>query len=316
MHQSQPLRIEDSSVASFCTSRCVNSLLWFVNNSRVEERMLGYLAMYQQKYSVIIYAYKVMGNHVHLGARFPLRNRSEFMRDLNARTAEGVRYYVDEFEGGQLFGCRYSEQGLVESEDIEDKVFYCALQPVHHGLCRRISEHPQYNSFYDAISGITREYPVVDWAAYNKKRRSDPDVSIEEFTSYYPLIFSRPEEFQEMSQNDYKKKMLEKLEQRRVEIIAKKMEQGFIYPEDVSYLKELNPGTKPRTTKKSGRHDKRPRFFCKNPIKKLVKEIELFNIYCHYKFASSAYMRGDERVKFPDYTYKPPGFLVRPKGGG
>ena len=312
MKQSQPLRVEDADVASFCTSRCVNSALWFVNNKRVEVRVLGYMAKYQEKYSVEIYGYVLTGNHGHLVAAFPNHNRGDFMRDLNARTAEGVRFYVTEFEGGHVFGRRYADQSLLASEDIEDKMLYCALQPVHHGLCQRISEYPGFNSFTDAVSGIVREYPVVDWAGYNKKRKYDPSIKVADYTTYHKLTFSRPEQYKQMDQKEYKELMLGKLEERRIKIIQEKLDQGFQYPSDLSYLKETIPGTRPHKTKTSKRHDKRPRIFGKDPVKLDAKKTERYNLYFAYKQASKAYLAGNEHVEFPPYTYKPPRFMVGP----
>ncbi|MCC6933357.1 MAG: transposase [Deltaproteobacteria bacterium] len=308
--QSQPLRIEDTSVASFCTSRCINSAMWFINNKALEGRVLGYLAKYQQHYGVKIYGATIMANHAHIIAAFPNANRSAFMRDLNARTAEGVRYHVSEFDGGPVFEKRYSCQAVVESEDIEDRVLYTALQPVNHGLCPRISQYPGYNSFYDAISGHVKEYPVVDWAGYNKRRRYKKEVDIEEYTTYYSLVFSRIPEYDNIEQEEYKKLMLAKLEARRTEIINKKLEQGFIYPTDLSFLTNTIPGTKPRKTKKSGRYSKLPRIFCKNLGKFIVKSMEYEHLYYLYKGASRAYLGGNEYVQFPTCTYKPPRFLV------
>ena len=67
---SQPLRIEDPSVSSFITSRTINSKLWFVNNKRFENRVLGYVAKSVEKYSVILHALVFQGNHIHILASF------------------------------------------------------------------------------------------------------------------------------------------------------------------------------------------------------------------------------------------------------
>ena len=147
MKRSQPLRIEDETMSSFITSRTINSRLWFVSNKRFEQRVLGYIAKAQQIHAVIVYAVVFQGNHVHILALFPKGNRGSFMRDVNARTAEAVKYTVAEFEGGPVFERRYSEQGVVTNPSITDRFFYCALQPVNAGLCQRISEYPGYNSF-------------------------------------------------------------------------------------------------------------------------------------------------------------------------
>ncbi len=65
------------------------------------------------------------------------------------------------------------------------------LQPVQDGIVDDIKDYPGYNCFEDAISGVTRKYPVVDWKAYNDTRRWDPTVKIEEFTKLHDLHYER-----------------------------------------------------------------------------------------------------------------------------
>ena len=309
MSQSQPLRIEDSSVYSFITSRTINSRLWFVRNKRLEDRILGYLAKYVDSHKVELYATNIQGNHVHIAARFPLSNRGCFMRDLNARTAEGVRFTVKEFEGGPLFERRYSEQALVESYDLEEKFFYCALQPVKAGLCQRISDYPGYNSFSDATSNIKRKYEVIDWAEYNKKKKYNPRLNIKDYTTYYELSYLRLPQYKSLSHREYKKLMLQKLEEQRQEIVKKRIAEGLGFL-DPSHLLEVQPGSLPHKTKKSRRYDYRPLAFCKDPTLKAEYMTKRFGVIDAYKKASKAYLAGDEHVEFPPFTYKPPRFLV------
>ena len=308
MHQSQPLRYEDNSVTSFITSRTINSRLWFVNNKTLENRILGYLAKYVEKYKVVLYGANMQGNHVHLAAYFPINKRSEFMRDLNARTAEAVRYTVEEFPGGPLFERRYSVQAVLEEGDVEDRFFYCALQPVKAGLCQKISDYPGYNSFSDAVSGIPRKYKVIDWAEYNKRKAYNSKLNIKDFTTYHTLSFTRLPGYEQLSQQDYKKLMLQRLETRRVELVRKNLADGVVY-QDPSWLKDVKPGSLPYSTKKSKRYDKRPLVFSLNPEAKAAYLDNYFSVYAQYKKASKAYFQGELAV-FPPGTYKPPCFFV------
>jgi len=309
MSQSQPLRIENNTVFSFITSRCIASRLWFVNNDSLEEHILGYLAKYVIDHKIEIYAFNIQGNHIHIAAKFPLCNRSAFMRDLNARTAEGVRFNVAEFEGGPLFERRYSEQALIEACDLEDKFFYCALQPVNAGLCQRISDYPGYNSFSDATSGIKRQYKVIDWAAYHKKKKYDPDAHIKDFTKYYELEYLRLPQYEKLTRKAYKKLMLQKLEEQRIKIVEKLIAGGHEF-HDPEWLKKVIPGSRPNKTKKSRRYDYRPLSFGRDKEKKDAHDSDYFATFDAYKIASIAYLAGDEHVQFPAYTYKPPRFMV------
>jgi len=191
MSQSQPLRIEDPNLWSFGTARTQNSKLWFVNNKNLEQHCLAYLAKYQEKYGVEIYAKVFQGNHFHLVSRFPGCNRSLFYRDYNARMAEGVRRHVATFEGGTLFERRYSEQALPSNEDLEEYFFYCALQPVSSGLCERIGDYPGYNSFDDAVSARKRKFNLIDWASYNEAKRNNQNPKKKDYIKTYYLKFTR-----------------------------------------------------------------------------------------------------------------------------
>ena len=134
---SQPIRLEQPHLACLCTSKTVNSALWFVNNPKLEERILAYLAKYQEKYGVILYAFVLQGNHYHINAKFPRCNRAAFFRDFNARIAEAVREFVPAFLGGPLMERRFTAQFLPLDCDVEQYFFYCALQAVKSGLAQR-----------------------------------------------------------------------------------------------------------------------------------------------------------------------------------
>ena len=82
---SHPIRVECGERFQHITTRTAGSRLWFVNNKKLEERILAFLGFYQEKYTVELSSFKLMGNHYHLVARFPNKNRAQFMRDFNAR---------------------------------------------------------------------------------------------------------------------------------------------------------------------------------------------------------------------------------------
>ena len=123
-------RIECKDVASFQTTRSINSRLWLVNNDDLEEAILGYAARYATRYEVKIYALTIEGNHIQKVAIFPKANRAHFMRDFNSAVARAVARFQDNYPGGPLWARRYSAEYLVASPDIEDRFFYTVLQPV------------------------------------------------------------------------------------------------------------------------------------------------------------------------------------------
>ena len=309
MKQSQPLRIEHPDHGSFATVRTINSQLLFVNNEPLEDRMLGWLGRYGEKYEVDLYAFVVMGNHFQDVMRFPKCNRAHFYRDFNARTAEAVRKLVPEFKGGPLVERRYSEQALPLDEDLEDRLFYCALQAVDAGLAEKISDYPGYNSFDDAISGRVRRIRQVDWAAYNEAKRKGRRPRICDFYFYVELKYKRLPGYEHLSQKEYRKLMLKKLEERRQVILERWAKVGHVFSTREE-LKKVKAGSFPKHTKKSERHSKRPLVLSRCPEAKRAYLEWYFSIYHAYKEACRRYRAGDFGVEFPPGTYRPPGVAI------
>lgn len=303
--QSQPLRIECADYWSLVTSRTINSRLWFANNSQLENCILGHLARYREKYGVDLHSFAIMGNHVHTVARFPNENRSQFFRDFNARIAEGVRNFVEDFEGGPLFERRFSEQAIPRPEDLEEYFFYSALQATESGLAEHPDDYPGYNSFHDAINGTKRLFRHVNWAAYNAHKRFNKNIKVSDFTTEHVLEFKRLPGYEHLSQREYKKLMLKKREERRVRLVEKRKAEGlgFLTREQ---LLAVVPGSLPNSTKKSERNSKRPLVLTKCLETKQRFLEWYFSIFQAYKAAVKLYRLGQLDVKFPKGTYRPP----------
>ncbi len=301
----QPLRIENPNNSYFFTSRTVNSLLWFVNNNELSNRILGYLAKYQQKYSVTIYSFVIVGNHYHLVAKFPNKNKSLFFRDFNARFAEATRAIVKGYLGGHLFARRFSEQALPLKEDVEDRFFYSALQAVSAGLVEDIKEYNGYNSFFDAIEGIERKYKVIDYSGYRKELQYNKKVNLKDFSTEYSLKFTKLEKYEKTTQDEYRKFLLDKLKLLQKEIIRERTKNGLSFL-GKNKLKQIKPGSLPYKTKKSKLTSYRPLVLTKCLEAKNLFLSWYFSIWEKYKSASKVYRKGFLDVIFPSDTYKPP----------
>jgi hypothetical protein len=295
-------RIESKEIASFVTSRCRNSELWFVNNRNLENAILGYLAKYVERYKVKLYGIAIEGNHIQGPAHFPLMNRAHFMRDLNSSIARAVPRYTPEYTGGRLWGRRYSCEFLPAPEDIEEYFFYTALQPIKDGLVERLSDFPGYHFFRDAVWGIERRFKVVRWKEYNDARRYGRQVSIKDYTDIVTLKYERLPGYEHLSQKDYAKLMYKKLEERRRKIIEERNNKPFVGKERLILTKR---GSRPKTTKTSTLTTHRPRILCVCPQRRATYKAWYFSIYFDYKEASKQYRDGNLDVVFPLGTYKP-----------
>lgn len=303
---SQPIRIETPEHASLITTRTINGALWFVNNQRLENHICAYLAKYAAKYNVELYNTAIHGNHLHLVARFPHANRAAFMRDLSARVAEGVRKYVPNFPGGPLFERRYTVNLLPLDKDIENYFFYCSLQAVQDALAERISEYPGYNGVYDALKGKKRKYKLVRWGEYNARKRSNPDLRPSDFTEIVELKYHRVPGYEELSQSDYERQMIAKLEEKRLAEVTAHLAKGHSFLSKKE-LRKIRPGSLPKKSKKGTR---RPLVLCACYETKQKFLSWYFAVVETYLDASRRYRAGELNIKFPPMTYPPPQGLI------
>lgn len=303
---SQPIRVECTDKVQLITCRTINSALWFVNNKKLENMLLAYLAKYAEKYGVLLYAFSVVGNHYHMVAKFPLGHRSEFFRDFNARVAQAVRYCVPNYLGGPLFERRFTPQILILDEDVENYFFYCALQAVSSGLCKNTSDYQEYNSFHDASCGITRKFKLLSYGKYNAAKRSNPNANIKDFEEEYLLKYERLPGFEALSAKKYKQRLLHTLELRRQEIIKDRTarKKGFLGKEN---LRKVIPGSYPLNTKKGGI---RPLVLsvCQEAKKQYLSWY--FGVVSDFKSAVLQYRSGLLDVEFPPGTFRPPGMCI------
>lgn len=305
-------RFETSDYGSLQTSRTIASKLWFVNNHKLEQDILGYLARYTTRYEVDLYAFAIEGNHLHHVECFPHKNRASFMRDFNSMVAKAVAREVDSFEGGKLWARRYSSEFLPGDEDIEKYFFYTVLQPVKDGLVPSIGQYPFYNCFHDAIHGIERAFKVIRWADYHSDLRHNPNVRITDYTEIVKLKYKRLPGYEHLSQKEYIKMMNHKLAVHQEAIVKERAEEGLGYLGRDALLK-AKPGGIPVHTKTSNMLTHRPRVLCVDPERKEKTLDWYFDMYFRYKEASKRFRAGELSVEFPIGTYRPYTAYAKPE---
>ena len=295
-------------MGSFVTTRSRNSELWFVNNSKLQDAVLGYAAKFCARYNVKLYALAIEGNHIQAPADFPQCNRALFMRDLNSCIARAVPRHTPEYPGGRFWQRRYSSEFLPGGDDIEDKFFYTVLQAVQDGLVEKLSDYPGYNCFHDAVWGIERKYKVVRWGEYNAARSYNPRVSKKDYTDIITLKYERLPGYEHLSQQGYAILMHKKLEERRVKIVNERKSKGLGFA-DRQVLLDIRPGAKPRATKTAFRYSHRPRILAVCTERRRAASAWYFSVYAQYKEASRRYRTGELEVEFPPGTYMPPAII-------
>ena len=300
----QPLSIEDKNHSYFITTRTANSRLWLINNKELEEQILAILARYQQIYSVILYAFVIMGNHYHLIAKFPEGNRAAFMRDFNSAVARLIGRSVNVHGRRSVWARRYSHQVLMRPEDLTHWFYYAALNPVSSGIVRNNADYPSFNSFYDAASGTQKAYKWIDWSAYILKKRYSDIVKPQDFVKEYTLTFSKLPEFEQLSPEEYKTALMDKLAEREKIAVDERIKngRGFLGKDKI---KLQTVGACPRFSKTSTRRSFRPLILtlCKETKKHYLGIY--FAIRDWFLKASKAFREGELSVEFPPGTYSP-----------
>jgi REP element-mobilizing transposase RayT len=298
-----PLRYESSQYWYLITSRTAGSRLWFVNNPKLWERIQAFLARYQEIYEVEIFAFIIMGNHIHLIARFPKKNKAAFMRDFNAIIPKLVKRFVPHFRDGRLWGRRYSEQALPREEDLRHWFYYCALNPVSSGLTRVAKDYPCYNSFWDASAGRERTFKIFLRSEFLEARYAGRAVTAADFVKKHTLKYSKlpgigggPEAYMQSLRADFN-------ERQRVAVEARLQDHLGFAP--IEKIRGTLPGSYPFQTKTSSRYDLRPLVLslCVDAKKEFLQDY--FEIVSRFRLAATAYRQGDWNVTFPPGTYRP-----------
>lgn len=305
----QDLSIEDPNLYFFITIRTIGSRLWFINNPLLTEKVVAFLAKYQERYGVELFSFVIMGNHYHLIGRFPGSNKSVFLKSFNSIFARLTASTVTLVPGGPsfpgpLWARRARSQILPLASDVEDRFFYCALNPVISGVVSRISDYTNYNSFSDAIAGRRRTFRLVDWTEYRNRKRTNKKLRPKDCEYEYTLRYSRLPGYELTPSKLYHAAMLKKLEERRQEEIQKRTAagKGFATP---ALMTALTPGAEPKSTKTSTRDSHRPLFLtrCSETLRTCLSRY--FALLAAYREASRRYRAGDLTAAFPPGTYKP-----------
>jgi REP element-mobilizing transposase RayT len=307
----QPLRLELPDMTWHIVTKTVNGHLWFLHNTALTTKILAFLAKYQEKYSVILYSCVIMGNHIHLVARFPLGNKSSFMRDWNSMVARLVCSSQNTFEGGPLWHRRYSSEMLPLDGDVENMFLYTALNPVSSGVVRKLGEYPGYNSCFEAIRGVKRTFSLIDWRTYRDRKRYNKKLQASDFETTYTLTYTRLPGYKDLDDKEYERVMRDKVEERRLRIIKEREQkgEGFL---GVRKLMKQSVGAKPKKTKKSERNSFRPLVISR--CKQAEKECHdlYFGKQALYHDCVRRIKEGEKDVVFPNGTYPPP--LIIPFG--
>lgn len=303
----QDLRIEHPDHASFITTKTLHSRLWFHRNEKLQNLILAHLAKYQEKYGVIVYYFVLLGNHYHLGARFPNCNRAAFMRDFNRAISRVTNSHAHNYPGGPLWARRYRPLVIVEETGYEASFLYAALNPVSTGLVEKLSDYKEfgYSSCYESIKEAKKKFTMVDWRTYRDRVRYNKKLTPKDFEHTYTLTYSRLPGYEELSAKEYETLFCQKVELRRKEIIERRRSEKKSFA-GVALLQRTTAGSQPRSTKKSKRHDPRQLIWTSCQTTKRWYLDLYFDTRAAFTLAYQRLKEGARDILFPSGTYHPP----------
>lgn len=300
----QDLSVEYPDKVVLITIRTIASRLWFVNNQALVENILLYLAKYQEEYQCEVYGFVLLGNHYHLLAKFPLSNRSAFLKAFDSRIAHLVKKHVPHFRDGKLWARRPKVQAVLNSEDVMDRFLYVGLNHVSSGLCEKVSEHNGYTCLVDCFRKHGRKFRVIDWKDFNNRSRYNKKLRPKDCEKEYTLKFSRLPSLEGLSDSEYQTKVQGLIEARRKKIIEARRSSGQGFA-GKHVLRKTKAGSMPRNTKTSTRESKRPLVLtlCMESKQRFLEWY--FALLDAYKKASAKFRSGKLNAEFPPGTYRP-----------
>jgi putative transposase len=169
----RPPRIDFPDAVYHVTSRG-NGRADIFHSDEDRQRFLAQLAHHLHQCGVVLYAYTLMDNHLHLLVRTPRANLSRFMQRLLSSYALYSRY--KHRRPGHLL------QGRFKAKLVEDEVYllavtrYIHLNPVKIAACRRISRQQRLDRL--------NAYPWSSYGGYSAAGKAEEFVSYEVLKEY------------------------------------------------------------------------------------------------------------------------------------
>jgi REP element-mobilizing transposase RayT len=121
--------------------RCIFQMFLLKPSKLVNELLQYLLAVAAERYGIVLHAFCVLSNHLHIVLSDPKGNLPEFEQFLDSLIAKSLNALYGRWETFWAPGS-YSAVTLVGPEDVLAKTAYVLANPVSAGLVRRGKEWP------------------------------------------------------------------------------------------------------------------------------------------------------------------------------
>jgi REP element-mobilizing transposase RayT len=127
---------------AFVTRRCSERRFFLRPSRSTNEIFLYVLALAAQRYTVLVHAFCVLSNHVHLVVTDVEGRLPAFMQYLDSLVARAVNASLGRFEGFWASDGSYSAVEPLDPSDVLAKIAYVLANPVAAGLVKRGADWP------------------------------------------------------------------------------------------------------------------------------------------------------------------------------
>jgi len=296
-------RNTDPSYIRLITIRTDRALLRLLPGPKVNQTIGGVIAKYQETFGMIIFAYCVLGNHIHILAQALERNLWRFEQAVNREIAKRINRHQN--TRGHFWEKPYDDEMALEEQDVEEAFIYITCNPVSHGLV----EHPYLwlglNSYQHSLDGKDREYLFTDYTAYGKACRLAKNrgkrIPISDFQTKHYLKLTPIPKFAHLSASERREIIVKSVSNRvsRIKKERKAQGLGFLGRERIKLQHHHDA---PQSVKR------RPRPICYTKSFEAKKRfMEWFFPWLEsFREASRRFRSGDFSVQFPENSIRPP----------
>jgi putative transposase len=296
-------RNTDPSYIRHISIRNEKALLQLLPEARVNEIVGGVIARYQEHFSIVIYAYVILSNHIHILAAAPEKNLWRFEQAVNREIAKRIHRLRG--TRGHFWERRYDEQIVVEESDVVEAFLYAMCNTVSHGLVEHPALWPGLNCYAQVMDGKDRVYAFINYTAYSRvcrraKRRGER-VKISDYQTQHTLHITPLPQYEHLSPKERRVVLSRLINQRVARIKKERMARGLGFLGRSNILRQRYTDA-PRTVKRL------PKPICYTKSWEAKKRFMtwFFPWLAAYREASRRFRSGEFHVKFPPFCLVPP----------
>jgi REP element-mobilizing transposase RayT len=296
-------RNTDPNYIRHISIRTEGASLLLVPDAQVNQIVGGVIARYQELFSVVIYAYTITSNHIHLLVLAPLGNLWRFEQAVNRELAKRINRLRN--TRGHFWERRYDEQMVAGEGDALEAFLYTVCNSVSHGLVEHPALWPGLNCYAHVLDEKDRIYAFTDYTAFRKActraKHTGERVSIRDFQTQHTLRITPLPEFKHLSAEERRAALLKLIQQRVARIKKERKAQGLGFLGREKILRQRHTAV-PRSVKRA------PRPICYTKSREAKKRfMEWFFAWLEsYRQASKRFRAGEFLVQFPKHCLRPP----------